>query len=289
MPKVVPVKFKTSSKAYYFDPLDIEFREGDGIIVETARGVEYGVATGGNMIVPDDKIVPPLRPVIRKATEEDKETYKKLLSLGREAMKKSADKVLEFNPNMKLVDVEYTFDESKIIFYFTAQGREDFRELVRCLAGMFRKRIEMRQIDERDDIKIKGGFGVCGRECCCTCFAGSRKASIKMAKNQNLSLNPAKISGLCGKLMCCLKYENDYYAEMVKIIPKNGTEVITPVGNGKVEGSDILKQTVKVKFETSEGTEVKSFKLAELKRLDGTQIVVPEGNSQENDENDEEE
>ena len=289
MPKVVPVKFKTSSKAYYFDPLDIEFREGDGIIVETARGVEYGVATGGNMIVPDDKIVPPLRPVIRKATEEDKETYKKLLSLGREAMKKSADKVLEFNPNMKLVDVEYTFDESKIIFYFTAQGREDFRELVRCLAGMFRKRIEMRQIDERDDIKIKGGFGVCGRECCCTCFAGSRKASIKMAKNQNLSLNPAKISGLCGKLMCCLKYENDYYAEMVKIIPKNGTEVITPVGNGKVEGSDILKQTVKVKFETSEGTEVKSFKLAELKRLDGTQIVVPEGNSQENCENDEEE
>lgn len=289
MPKVVPVKFKTSSKAYYFDPLDIEFREGDGIIVETARGVEYGVATGGNMIVPDDKIVPPLRPVIRKATEEDKETYKKLLSLGREAMKKSADKVLEFNPNMKLVDVEYTFDESKIIFYFTAQGREDFRELVRCLAGMFRKRIEMRQIDERDDIKIKGGFGVCGRECCCTCFAGSRKASIKMAKNQNLSLNPAKISGLCGKLMCCLKYENDYYAEMVKIIPKNGTEVVTPVGNGKVEGSDILKQTVKVKFETSEGTEVKSFKLAELKRLDGTQIVVPEGNSQENGENDEEE
>ena len=288
MPKVIPVKFRTSSKAYYFDPLDIEFRDGDGIIVETARGVEYGTAVGANTIVPDDKIVPPLRPVIRKATEEDKETYKRLASLSREAMKKSVDKVAEFNPNMKLVDVEYTFDETKIIFYFTAQGREDFRELVRCLAGMFRKRIEMRQIDERDDIKIKGGFGVCGRECCCTCFQGSRKASIKMAKNQNLSLNPAKISGLCGKLMCCLKYENDYYAEMIKIIPKNGTEVITPIGMGKVESSDILKQTAKVKFETSESTEVKTFKLNELKLRDGTQIVVPEDKS-ESEENDEEE
>ena len=289
MPKVIPVKFRTSSKAYYFDPLDIEFRDGDGIIVETARGVEYGTAVGTNTIVPDDKIVPPLRPVIRKATEEDKETYKKLASLSRETMKKSVDKVAEFNPNMKLVDVEYTFDESKIIFYFTAQGREDFRELVRCLAGMFRKRIEMRQIDERDDIKIKGGFGVCGRECCCTCFQGSRKASIKMAKNQNLSLNPAKISGLCGKLMCCLKYENDYYAEMIKIVPKNGTEVITPIGAGRVEGSDILKQTVKVRFESSESTEIKTFKLNELQLRDGTQIVVPEGGASQNDENDEEE
>lgn len=289
MPKVVPVKFKTSSKAYYFNPLDIEFRDGDGIIVETARGVEYGVAVGSNMIVPDDKIVPPLRPVIRKATDEDKENYKKLSSLGREAMKKSAEKVAEFNPNMKLVDVEYTFDESKIIFYFTAQGREDFRELVRCLAGMFRKRIEMRQIDERDDIKFKGGFGVCGRECCCTCFNGSRKATIKMAKNQNLSLNPTKISGLCGKLMCCLKYENDYYAETVKLIPKNGTEVLTPVGLGKVDGSDILKQTVKVKFETSETTEIKTFKLSEIKRCDGTEIVAPEGELQKNLESEEEE
>ena len=288
MPKVIPVKFRTSSKAYYFDPLDIEFRDGDGIIVETARGVEYGVASGSNMIVPDDKIIPPLRPVIRKATEEDKETYKKLATLSREAMKKCADKVVEFNPNMKLVDVEYTFDESKIIFYFTAQGREDFRELVRCLAGMFRKRIEMRQIDERDDIKIKGGFGVCGRECCCTCFSGSRKASIKMAKNQNLSLNPAKISGLCGKLMCCLKYENDYYADMIKVVPKNGTEVMTPVGLGRVEGSDILKQTVKVKFETNDSTEVKTYKLTDIKHRDGTEIVIPTSNCSKNEENDEE-
>lgn len=288
MPKVVPVKFKTSSKAYYFDPLDVEFREGDGIVVETARGVEYGVATSGNMIVPDDKIVPPLRPIVRKATDEDKETHKRLISLAKDTFKKSLDKVAEFNPNMKLVDVEYTFDETKIIFYFTAQGREDFRELVRCLAGMFRKRIEMRQIDERDDIKMKGGFGVCGRECCCTCFAGSRKASIKMAKNQNLSLNPTKISGLCGKLMCCLKYENDYYAEMIKVIPKNGTEVLTPLGVGRVEGSDILKQTVKVKFESSESTEVKTYKLCDIKHRDGSEIVIPTGDTQKNIENDEE-
>ena len=292
MPKVVGVKFKTSNKSYYFDPLDIEFSEGDGVVVETARGVEFGVVSQSNMIVPDDKIVPPLRPVVRKASDEDKENAKKLEAMGKDAMKKALPKVAEFNPNMKLVDTEYTFDQTKIIFYFTANGREDFRELVRCLAGMFRRRIEMRQIDEREDIKMRGGFGICGRECCCTCFSGSRKASIKMAKNQNLSLNPTKISGLCGKLMCCLKYENDYYAEMLKILPKNGTEVLTPSGLGKVESSDILRQELKVKFESSEGIEIKTYKLSEVKDKEGKEFALKaEGiadNFDENEENSEE-
>ncbi len=292
MPKVVGVKFKTSNKSYYFDPLDIHFVEGDVVIVETARGIEYGTVSASNMVVPDDKIVPPLRPIVRKATEEDKQNAKKLDELSKDTMKKALPKVAEFNPNMKLVDTEYTFDQSKIIFYFTANGREDFRELVRCLAGMFRRRIEMRQIDEREDIKMRGGFGICGRECCCTCFSGSRKASIKMAKNQNLSLNPTKISGLCGKLMCCLKYENDYYAEMLRILPKNGAEVITPNGVGKVEGSDILRAEVKVKFENSEGVDVKTYKLADLKNKDGSEFLMPNGISEdisdENDENGEE-
>ena len=288
MPKVVGVKFKTSNKSYYFDPLDIQFLEGDGVVVETARGVEYGVVSISNMVVPDDKIVPPLRPVIRKATDEDKENYKKLEEMGKDAMKKALPKVAEFNPNMKLVDTEYTFDQSKIIFYFTASGREDFRELVRCLAGMFRRRIEMRQIDEREDIKMRGGFGICGRECCCTCFSGSRKASIKMAKNQNLSLNPTKISGLCGKLMCCLKYENDYYAEMIKILPKNGSEVLSPNGIGRVESSDILKQEVKVKFESGEGVEIKVYKLSDLKTVDGKDFALSSDFVDDvNDENDE--
>lgn len=292
MPKVVGVKFKTSNKSYYFDPLDIEFSEGDGVVVETARGIEFAVVSQSNMIVPDDKIVPPLRPVVRKASDEDKENAIKLEAMGKDAMKKALPKVAEFNPNMKLVDTEYTFDQSKIIFYFTANGREDFRELVRCLAGMFRRRIEMRQIDEREDIKMRGGFGICGRECCCTCFSGSRKASIKMAKNQNLSLNPTKISGLCGKLMCCLKYENDYYAEMLKILPKNGTEVLTPAGVGKVESSDILRQELKVKFESNEGIEIKTYKLSEIKDKEGKEFALKAeevaDNFDENEENSEE-
>lgn len=273
MPEVIGVKFKTSNKIYFFDPLDQKFSVGEGVVVETARGLEYGTIGSANQIVSDDKIVQPLKPIIRKGTLEDKETALKLEALARDTMKKALPKVAELNPNMKLVDTEYTFDQSKIIFYFTASGREDFRELVKCLAGMFRKRIEMRQIDEREDIKMRGGFGICGRECCCSCYSSNGKVSIKMAKNQNLSLNPTKISGLCGKLMCCLRYENDYYAEMLKVIPKNGTEVITPVGVGKVEGTDILKQEVKVKLENKEGAEIKVYKLQELKTKDGKALM----------------
>lgn len=273
MPEVVGVKFRTSSKSYYFNPINIQFSVGDGVVVETARGLEYGTVSSANNMVSDDKIVQPLKPVIRKATDEDKENAVKLDALARDAMKKAIPKAAELNPNMKIVDTEYTFDQSKIIFYFTAGGREDFRELVRCLAGMFRRRIEMRQIDERDDIKMRGGFGICGRECCCSCYSSSGKVSIKMAKNQNLSLNPTKISGLCGKLMCCLRYENDYYVEMIKVIPKNGTEVMTPFGVGKVESSDILKQEVKVRFENKDGVEIKVCKLSDVKTKDGNPIV----------------
>ena len=246
---------------------------GDGVVVETARGLEYGIVGTANVNVSDDKIVQPLKPIIRKGTQEDRETAKKLEELARDTMKRALPKVAELNPNMKLVDTEYTFDQSKIIFYFTASGREDFRELVKCLAGMFRKRIEMRQIDEREDIKMRGGFGICGRECCCSCYSVNGKVSIKMAKNQNLSLNPTKISGLCGKLMCCLRYENDYYAEMVKIIPKNGSEVLTPVGIGKVESADILKQELKVRLESKEGAEIKIYKLADIKTKDGIPLL----------------
>lgn len=273
MPEVVGIKFKTSNKIYYFDPIGQKFSLGDGVVVETARGLEYGIVGTANVNVSDDKIIQPLKPIIRKGTQEDRETAKKLEELARDTMKRALPKVAELNPNMKLVDTEYTFDQSKIIFYFTASGREDFRELVKCLAGMFRKRIEMRQIDEREDIKMRGGFGICGRECCCSCYSVNGKVSIKMAKNQNLSLNPTKISGLCGKLMCCLRYENDYYAEMVKIIPKNGSEVLTPVGIGKVESADILKQELKVRLESKEGAEIKIYKLADIKTKDGIPLL----------------
>lgn len=288
MPEVIGVKFRTSNKLYYFDPLDVKFTMGDGVVVETARGLEYGTVGSANAVVSDDKIVQPLKPIIRKATEEDKDNAIKLDALSRDAMKKALSKVSELNPNMKLVDTEYTFDQSKIIFYFTASGREDFRELVRCLAGIFRKRIEMRQIDEREDIKMRGGFGICGRECCCSCYTSNGKVSIKMAKNQNLSLNPTKISGLCGKLMCCLRYENDYYAEMLKIVPKNGTEVLTPSGLGKVESSDLLKQELKVRIENKEGAEVKTYKLCDVKDKEGNSLLNKDLSScGENDDGDE--
>lgn len=284
MPEVVGIKFKTSNKIYFFDPTGQKFTIGEGVVVETARGLEYGIVSTANVDVSEDKIVQPLKPIIRKGTQEDKETAKKLEELARDTMKKALPKVAELNPNMKLVDTEYTFDQTKIIFYFTASGREDFRELVKCLAGMFRKRIEMRQIDEREDIKMRGGFGVCGRECCCSCYSVNGKVSIKMAKNQNLSLNPTKISGLCGKLMCCLRYENDYYAEMVKVIPKNGTEVLTPLGIiGKVESADILKQEVKIKLESKEGVEIKVYKLADLKTKEGVPLLYSQNNQIQNE------
>jgi cell fate regulator YaaT (PSP1 superfamily) len=207
---VVGVRFKKAGKTYYFDPGDLELNRGDNVIVETARGVEFGEVVMSPREVPDEEVVSPLKPVMRVATDEDRQQVKVNKAKEKEAMKICLEKIASHGLPMKLVDVEYTFDNSKIIFYFTAEGRVDFRELVRDLASVFRTRIELRQIGVRDEAKLLGGLGPCGRPCCCSSFLGEfQPVSIRMAKEQNLSLNPSKISGLCGRLMCCLKFESN--------------------------------------------------------------------------------
>lgn len=207
--RVVGVRFKKAGKTYYFDPGDLELTQGSNVIVETARGVEFGEVVLPPREVPDEEVLAPLKPVIRAATPEDQEQVKENKAKEKEAFKICQAKIAAHGLPMKLVDVEYTFDRSKIIFYFTAEGRVDFRELVRDLAGVFRTRIELRQIGVRDEAKLLGGLGPCGRACCCSSFLGEfQPVSIRMAKEQNLSLNPTKISGLCGRLMCCLKFES---------------------------------------------------------------------------------
>ena len=214
MSVVIGVKFKSSNKIYYFSPEGTEFSEGEGVIVETARGVEYGKVMAANKEVPESEIVPPLKPVIRKATPADDKQLEANEKLKENALKTAAEKIARHNLVMKLVDAEYTFDRNKVILYFTADGRIDFRELVKDLASALKVRIELRQIYERDDTKMRGALAACGRPCCCaTHLPDFEKVSVKMAKIQGLSLNPSKISGVCGRLMCCLKYENDYYAE----------------------------------------------------------------------------
>ena len=267
MPTIIGVKFKNTNKVYYFDPLSETLFENDGVIVETARGTEFGRVVQGNRNVDDSEIVSPLKPIVRKASAEDFALLDKLDGM-RDGTFKTAQPIIErHNPEMKLVDVEYTFDQSKIVFYFTADGRVDFRELVKNLAGTFRKRIEMRQIDEREDIKLRGGLGPCGRPCCCTCFmADSEKVSIKMAKTQGLPLNPTKINGLCGKLMCCLRYENEYYAEVNKLLPKVGARVLTEDGEGTVVSCDALRKLVKVRTEKADGVSVKDFDVEQVKK-----------------------
>ena len=268
MPTIIGVKFKNTNKVYYFDPLSETLYENDGVIVETARGMEFGRVVQGNREVSDDEIVSPLKPIVRKASAEDFSVIDKLEAMRDNTMKNAQPLIERHNPEMKLVDVEHTFDQSKIVFYFTAEGRVDFRELVKALAGTFRKRIEMRQIDEREDIKLRGGLGPCGRPCCCTCFmADSEKVSIKMAKTQGLPLNPTKINGLCGKLMCCLRYENEYYSEVNKLLPKVGSKVETEEGEGTVISCDALKQTVKVRTEKADGVSIIDFALEKVKKL----------------------
>jgi len=264
---VVGVKFKGNNKAYYFDPIDISFNEGDGVIVETARGVEYGIISAANKEVSDEEIVKPLKPVIRKATSKDLQTVEKNLKDKEKALEIIKEKIAEQNLYMKLVDAEYTFDRSKLIFYFTAEGRVDFRELIKVIAPIFKVRIELRQIYERDDTKMRGALAPCGRPCCCTTHLPDfEKVSIKMAKIQGLSLNPQKISGVCGRLMCCLKYENDYYNEVFKLMPKVGSKVKTPDGEGFVESNDLIKQTSNVKIMLKDETyDVKTYTLEQLK------------------------
>lgn len=264
---IVGIKFRSTNKVYYFDPKDIDFQEGDGTIVETARGLEYATVTIANKEVDDKDIVQPLKPVVRKATPDDIKRVEKNLQDKDHALKVIREKVAEMGINMKLVDAEYTFDRSKLIFYFTADGRVDFRELVRVLASIFKVRIELRQIYERDDTKMRGALAPCGRPCCCTTHLPDfEKVSIKMAKIQGLSLNPQKISGVCGRLMCCLKYENAYYSEVFKLMPKVGSKVRTADGEGTVESNDLIKQTARVKVMLKDGSfDVKTYALEDMK------------------------
>ncbi len=266
MALIVGVKFKEGGNIYYFSPKEIQFEEGEGAIVETVRGTEYGTIFIPNKIVDDKNIVAPLKEVIRKATDEDIVQHRENIKERDKLIDTVKEKVENHKLEMKIVDAEYTFDRNKIIVYFTADGRIDFRELVKDLASVFHLRIELRQIYERDDIKLRGSLGICGRPCCCTLhLQGFEKVSIKMAKKQGLSLNPSKISGCCGKLMCCLKYENDYYNEAFQKMPKIKSKVITPDGEGVVLSNDILRLKVKVKVALTDGTyDVKLYSLEQL-------------------------
>jgi len=220
MPVVVGIKFKNNNRLYYFSPEGIELKEGDAVIVETARGTDYGFVALGEAEVADDAVVQPLKPVIRKATEADAEQFSRQEAKKDDALEAVAEKIAKHKLDMKLVDCDFTFDGSKVIFYFSAESRVDFRELVKDLASHFRQRIELRQIGIRDECKMLGGIASCGRVCCCTAHLPDfKRVSIKMAKNQGLSLNPQKISGLCGRLMCCLEYENTHYLQIVKRMP----------------------------------------------------------------------
>ena len=247
--EIVGVRFKTTGKIYYFDPQGITCAEGDHAIVETARGLEFGTVAIGNKIVTEKDVVLPLRPVIRLATKTDHEIYEENKRKEKDAAKICLEKIAEHRLGMKLVDVEYTFDNSKLLFYFTADGRVDFRELVKSLASIFRTRIELRQIGIRDETKLIGGLGVCGRPFCCKKFLDDFvQVSIKMAKEQNLSLNSQKISGACGRLMCCLRYEHETYEEALASLPKLDSYVETPDGRGNVCELVPLSGIVKVRF-----------------------------------------
>lgn len=263
---VVGVRFKKVGKIYYFDPLDVEFDQFDPVIVETVRGIEYGEIALTAREVDESEIVAPVKPVIRKATEKDTMEYEKLKQSEKEAKEIFITKAKKHKLEMKLIDVEYTFDQKKAIFYFTAEGRVDFRELVKDLASIFKVRIELRQIGVRDEAKIFKGLGVCGRTTCCAQWLGDfTPVSIKMAKEQNLSLNSTKISGICGRLLCCLTYEQEFYEEVSKKLPKVGQKVITADGEGEVFKLSILEETVFVKIQVNKDeTEVKKYLLEEI-------------------------
>ncbi len=269
MAKIIGVKFKNTAKVYYFSPANDTdvYEEKSGVIVETAKGLEYGTVVFGVKEIDDEKLLHPLKPVVRKATEKDEKIVKENEKKIPHALEVAEKMIEELKLKMKLIGCEYAFDGKKIVFFFTADGRIDFRELVKNLAAKFHLRIELRQVGIRDETKILGGIAPCGRECCCaSCMSDFGKVSIKMAKNQGLHLNPSKISGLCGRLMCCLEYENDYYAEACKKVPKVGGTVSTPEGNGVVISNDMLKMITKVKITKGDGSEVyKDFDVKELK------------------------
>lgn len=267
MAKVVGIRFKSTAKVYYFAPTDTFYEEGSGVIVETAKGLEFAEVAFGIKEVPDSECVLPLKPIVRKSTQKDLANVKKNKEKVPEALRVAEEKIKAQNLDMKIVNAEYSFDGKKLVFYFTADGRIDFRELVKELASVFHVRIELRQIGIRDETKMLGGLAPCGRPCCCgSCIPDFKKVSIKMAKTQGLSLNPGKISGLCGRLMCCLEYENEYYSEVYKKMPKLGGTVGTPDGNGVVISNNMLKLICKVKITKPDGSEIyKDFPVSELK------------------------
>ncbi len=268
MAKVIGVRFRNAGKVYYFAPGKLNIEQGDHVVVETARGVEYGYVVLGIKEVDDDKIVQPLKPVMRVATPEDDEKAVKNREKEKEAFKICLEKIRKHELEMKLIDAEYTFDNNKVLFYFTADGRIDFRELVKDLAAVFKTRIELRQIGVRDETKILGGIGICGRPLCCHSYlADFAPVSIKMAKEQNLSLNPTKISGVCGRLMCCLKNEQETYEELNSHLPNVGDYVTTADGfKGEVQSLSVLRQLVKVvvNLENDE-KEIREYKASELR------------------------
>lgn len=265
MKNIVGVRFKKPGKIYFFDPGRLKIEKNTYVIVETSSGEEYGEAVIVNRLIPEDKIVSPLKPVIRIATRGDIRHNEDNKRKEKEAMKICLEKIKEHKLKMKLIDVEYKFDNTKILFYFTADGRIDFRELVKDLAAIFKVRIELRQIGVRDEIKRMGGNGVCGRELCCCSFLGNFEAvSIKMAKEQNLSLNPSKISGNCGRLMCCLKYENEVYEEKLKKLPSIGATVRTPDGEGEVEYIETLREILRVKVKDGDNFVSKKYPMSDI-------------------------
>lgn len=266
MIKVISVRFRTGGKIYFFDPLEFEIKKGQHVIVETARGMEYGLVVSDIREVEDDRVVQPLKPVIRVATPADDKQNAENLEKKKEAYDICLEKIRKHELDMKLVDAEYTFDNNKVLFYFTADGRIDFRELVKDLAAVFKTRIELRQIGVRDEIKIMGGIGVCGRVLCCHSYLSEFvPVSIKMAKEQNLSLNPTKISGVCGRLMCCLKNEEETYEELNRKLPNVGDTVSTDDGlQGEVHSVNVLRQRIKVLIEEGDEKELKEYHVDQL-------------------------
>ena len=267
MTKVIGVRFRTAGKIYYFDPTRFEIKKGDHVIVETARGVEYGTVVGGIREVDDSKVVQPLKPVLRIATERDNEQEAANKGKEKEAFRICQEKIRKHGLDMKLIDAEYTFDNNKVLFYFTADGRIDFSELVKDLASVFKTRIELRQIGVRDETKILGGIGICGRRLCChTHLSEFVPVSIKMAKEQNLSLNPTKISGVCGRLMCCLKQEEETYEDLNRRLPNIGDYVTTDDGlKGEVSSVNVLRQQVKVIVNVDDEKEIREYPLDQLR------------------------
>ena len=267
MVKVIGVRFRTAGKIYFFDPLQFEIERGGHVIVETARGIEFGTVVSAPREVEDDKVIQPLKPVLRIATQKDIEQEADNKRKEKEAFRICLEKIKKHGLEMKLIDAEYTFDNNKVLFYFTADGRIDFRELVKDLASVFKTRIELRQIGVRDETKIVGGIGICGRPLCChTHLSEFIPVSIKMAKEQNLSLNPTKISGVCGRLMCCLKHEEETYEELNRRLPNVGDHVTTDDGlKGEVASVNVLRQLVKVIVDVGDEKEIQEYKVEQLR------------------------